>query len=326
MLSTAKIILAVYEHSYYDYITSIENTNAMADRLVIYQRIVDGKATARFLQVDLDTKLKSAERLGSPCHLCERGCGAERKAGKKGVCGVLEPLISSEFIHYGEEQELVPSHTVFFAGCTFKCVFCQNWDISQDPGSGRAIAPDALARRIESAGGINVNWVGGDPTSNLAYIIEAMVAMRRLGINKAQVWNSNMYLSREAMDILDGVIDVYLSDFKYGNDDCARRLSGVDRYWEVVTRNHRLAALQCEILLRHLVMPGHVECCTKPVLDWVAANIDRDRLRVNVMDQYHPDFRVLQDKDRFRELARPLRPNEHLEAFEYARRLGLGLV
>jgi len=298
----------------------------MADRLDRYQGIVDGKARARFLQADLDAKLRSAERLSSPCRLCERGCGAERNAKKKGVCGVLEPMISSEFLHFGEEPELVPSHTVFFAGCTFKCVFCQNWDISQDPGAGRPIPPEDMAMRIESGGGINVNWVGGDPTSNLTYVIRVMSAMRKRGINKAQVWNSNMYLSREAMGVLDGVIDVYLGDFKYGNDDCARRLSGVERYWDVVTRNHTLAAAQCEILLRHLVMPGHIECCTKPVLDWVAENIPIEVLRVNVMDQYHPDHLVLKDKDRFRELARPLRPSEYLEAFEYARKLGLDLV
>jgi putative pyruvate formate lyase activating enzyme len=122
------------------------------------------------------------------------------------------------------------------------------------------------------------------------------------------------------------VIDVYLSDFKYGNDRCARRLSKVDRYFEVVSRNHRLAAGQCEILLRHLVMPGHVECCTKPVLDWVAANLPNERLRVNVMDQYHPDYQVLEEKGKYPELGRRPKMQECLEAFEHARKLGLDLV
>jgi putative pyruvate formate lyase activating enzyme len=94
----------------------------------------------------------------------------------------------------------------------------------------------------------------------------------------------------------------------------------------VTARNHRLASEQCEILLRHLVLPGHIECCTKPVLDWVQANIPGDRLRVNVMDQYHPDFMVLKQKDKYPELGRRLRMDEFLESHEYARKLGLDLV
>jgi putative pyruvate formate lyase activating enzyme len=291
-----------------------------------YRDIVRGVSKPRFLGTELDLKITASEALSSPCRLCERSCGAERRAGKKGACGVLEPLVCSEFLHFGEEPELVPSHTVFFAGCNFKCVFCQNWDISQSPGSGRKVPQEELARNIRDAGGINVNWVGGEPTPNLPYVLRAMAEMKKNDLGLAQVWNSNMYMSGEAMELLDGVVDVYLSDFKYGNDDCARRLSGVDRYFEVVGRNHRIAASQCEILLRHLVLPGHVECCTKPVLDWVAANIPGDILRVNVMDQYHPDFMVLRDGDKYEELARRPLSREFLEAFEYARKLGLDLV
>ena len=285
-----------------------------------------GRAQARYLSAILEPKIAAAERLSSPCRTCERGCGAERASGKKGMCGVLEPRVSSEFLHFGEEPELVPSHTVFFSGCTFKCVFCQNWDISQSPEAGESVPPEVLAGIIEKRGGINVNWVGGDPTPNLHYILQVMEAMKELKLNIAQVWNSNMYLSAEAMGILDGVIDMYLSDFKYGNDRCAKSLSKVDNYWEVTTRNHKLAVGQCAVLLRHLVLPGHIDCCTKPVMDWVAANLDHEKLRVNVMDQYHPDHLVLRDGKGYGELGRRLRPAEFLEAFEYARKLGLDLV
>ena len=301
-------------------------TVELAEGLARYSDITRGRAKARFLEAALDGKLRQAGELASPCRLCERRCGADRKGGKAGVCGVLEPRVSSEFLHFGEEPELVPSHTIFFAGCTFRCAFCQNYDISQDPECGAQISSAELANRIERGGGINVNWVGGDPTSNLEYILHVMYELKALKFNIAQVWNSNMYLTEEAMGVLDGVIDVYLSDFKYGNDRCAKRLSGVDRYFEVVSRNHRLASKQCEILLRHLVMPGHVECCTKPVLDWVAKNIPNEVIRVNVMDQYHPDFMVLREKEKYPELARRLKMQEYLEAYENARKLGLDLV
>ncbi|MEM4729371.1 MAG: radical SAM protein [Thermoplasmata archaeon] len=298
----------------------------MAAELERYKEIVRGRARARFLGVDLDDRIERAEGLSSPCRLCERACGVDRKGGGRGVCGVGAARVASEFLHFGEEPELVPSHTIFFAGCTFKCVFCQNWDISQFPERGREVSPEELARVIQTSGGINVNWVGGDPTSNLVYILKVMRELQRLEVNIAQVWNSNMYLSEEAMKILDGVIDVYLSDFKYGNDACARRLSKVERYFEVVSRNHLLAARQCEILLRHLVMPGHIECCTKPVLKWVSENIPREVLRVNVMDQYHPDHIVLQDRRKYPELSRHLSMKEFLEAHQFAAGLGLDLV
>jgi putative pyruvate formate lyase activating enzyme len=298
----------------------------LAEILERYRDIVHGRVRARFLDAGFAEKRRRAAGLASPCRLCERKCGADRKGGKAGACGVLGPLVSSEFLHYGEEPELVPSHTIFFAGCTFKCAFCQNHDISQEPACGVSISPAELANRIERGGGINVNWVGGDPTSNLEYILAVMEALKALDRNIAQVWNSNMYLSQEAMAVLDGVIDVHLSDFKYGNDRCAKRLSGVDRYFEVVSRNHLVASGQCEILLRHLVMPGHVGCCTKPVLEWAAANLPKERLKVNLMDQYHPDHMVLREKEKYPELGRRLKMQEFLEAYEYARKLGLDIV
>jgi len=298
----------------------------MAEVLKGYRDIVRGKARARFLSAPLEDRLRKAEALASPCNLCERRCGADRKGGKAGYCGVLESRVSSEFLHYGEEPELTPSHTIFFAGCTFKCVFCQNWDISQSPESGRIVEPDTLAGIIRDRSGINVNWVGGDPTSNLPFILNVMNALKELDVNVAQVWNSNMYLSRESMDILDGVIDVYLGDLKYGNDRCAKRLSGVERYWDITTRNHKMAAEQCEVLVRHLLMPGHVDCCTKPVLDWLAGDLPNEKLRVNIMDQYHPDYKVLEDGRMYPELTKRLTKNDLLGAFEYGKKLGLDLV
>ncbi|MGQ9583506.1 MAG: radical SAM protein [Thermoplasmatota archaeon] len=298
----------------------------MAGELSRYLDIVRGRAKARYLSADLEDRIERAEALASPCGLCERACGADRRGGRRGFCGVGPTLVASEFLHFGEEPELVPSHTVFFAGCTFRCVFCQNWDISQSPGAGREVPPAELARRVKEGGGINVNWVGGDPTPHLVHILRVLRELQGLEVNLAQVWNSNMYMSEGAMAILDGVIDVYLSDFKYGSDACAERLSGAKGYLEVVRRNHLLASRQCEILLRHLVMPGHLECCTRPVLEWVADSLPRDVLRVNVMDQYHPDYLVLRNPGSYPELSRRLSRREFLEAHRLARGLGLDVV
>jgi len=272
----------------------------------------------------LDLKLLIADRILGRCQLCERRCKADRKNGKTGFCGVTdEPRISSEFLHMGEEPELVPSHTIFFSGCTFKCVYCQNWDISQDPTSGEKVAPKEMADVIDRRSGRNVNWVGGDPTSNLTFILEVL---RRLDTNIAQVWNSNMYLTEESMRLLDGTMDIYLADFKYGNDGCAERLSGIKDYFKVAARNHLEANRQCEMILRHLVLPKHFECCTRPVLDWISKNLDNRKVRVNIMDQYRPDYLVGKDPKKYPDIDHRLSQNEWLKAYHYGRELGLNLV
>lgn len=267
----------------------------------------------------LDIKLKLARHMMTNCHLCERRCAANRVRREEGHCRVLEPKISSEFLHWGEEPELVPSHTIFFSGCTFNCVFCQNCDISQNPGSGSVMSPatvaDIIARR--SGNSRNVNWVGGDPTSNLPFIIETLTHSH---INLPQVWNSNLYLTERSMCLLDGLVDLYLTDFKYGNDACAERLSNVPNYWDVITRNHSIARSQCEMIVRHLVLPNHFDCCTKPVLEWIAG--DLENVRVNVMDQYRPEYRA----GNFEELTEPLGREEFRRAHRLAKDLGLNIT
>ena len=275
----------------------------------------------------LDLKVELGRRILSRCRLCERKCAVDRVSGERGHCGVLEPRVSSDFIHMGEEPELIPSYTIFFAGCTFNCVFCQNWDISTRPDAGVIIKPFALARMIQqkTAGGHhelgcsfarNVNWVGGDPTSNLPYILEVL---RECSVNIPQVWNSNMYLTEEAMKLLSGVVDVYLTDFKYGNDKCALRLSNVKDYTNIIRRNHSIAREHAEMIIRHLVLPGHFECCTQPVLTWIADNLGG--VKVNVMGQYRPEYKASE----YEEISRPLRMEESQKAIETAERLGLDL-
>ncbi|MEW5936858.1 MAG: radical SAM protein [Candidatus Thermoplasmatota archaeon] len=237
----------------------------------------------------IDLKREIASQILRSCRLCERRCGVDRTAGVCGHCRVLEAKIASEFVHLGEEPELVPSYTIFFAGCTFNCIYCQNWDISQDPDAGVAVHPERVASWIRRREGTvrNVNWVGGDPTSNLHFILDVLV---RCTSPLPQVWNSNMYLSLEGMALLAGVMDVYLADLKYGNDDCAVELSNAPQYWETVTRNIMIGAETGDLLIRHLVLPGHLDCCSMPVLEWIAAHVPH--AKVNVMAQYRPAYRA----------------------------------
>lgn len=266
----------------------------------------------------LDLKIKIAERIFRKCSFCERKCNVDRTESS-GKCKVKDSQISSEFLHFGEESVLVPSYTIFFSGCTFNCVFCQNWDISQNV-KGIYVKPDVMAtiiRQRKLEGAKNVNWVGGDPTSNLFYILQVL---KELDTNIAQVWNSNMYCSEETMTLLDGIIDLYLTDFKYGNDKCAKRLSNVNNYTKIVKRNHKIAYKQTDMIIRHLIMPNHIECCSKPILNWIKNNIPE--VCVNIMVQYRPEYKAFNYTD----ISRSVTTDEYLDVKNYAKNIGLYLI
>jgi putative pyruvate formate lyase activating enzyme len=169
-----------------------------------------------------------------------------------------------------------------------------------------------LIRYRKYQGSRNVNWVGGDPTPNLLCILETL---KECEDNIPQVWNSNMYCSTETMKLLDGVIDVYLTDFKYGNDGCAKRLSKVEGYLEVVKRNHKIAHDKGEVVIRHLVMPNHFDCCSKPVMDWIAKNLPN--AVVNIMAQYRPEYHAYDYED----ISRHVSIEEVLQVKGYASKL-----
>jgi len=220
----------------------------------------------------LDLKCELANRILRKCTFCEWRCKIDRvKQGRRGACHLDSAArVVTYFRHFGEEPPLVDRHgsgTIFFTSCTLRCLFCQNWDISQDPSSGAPVSPRNLSliiKSLRSEGAANINFVGGEPTPNLHVILEAL---RFTSVNVPILWNSNMYLTPEAMRILADVVDIWLPDFKWGNDDCAIKYSRVVRYFEVVSRNHFMAYQNGDMIVRHLVMPGHVECCTKPILD-----------------------------------------------------------
>jgi len=273
----------------------------------------------------LDIKIELLNRILRKCVLCEWNCKVNRADGKKGACHLTsETRVATFFRHFGEEPPLVQrkgSGTIFFTGCTFRCVFCQNWDISQEPIAGDPVSSIALAAIISSLrgeGAANINLVGGEPTPHLPIILAALGLAH---VNVPILWNSNMYLTREAMEILTDVVDIWLPDFKWGNDQCAVKYSRVIRYFEVVSRNHNIAHETGDVIIRHLVIPGHVECCTKPILEWIAESCPR--AIVNVMGQYRPEYLVAKNPKDYPGIARCPTSQELEEAQDHAKELGL---
>jgi putative pyruvate formate lyase activating enzyme len=240
----------------------------------------------------LDLKVEIASRILYGCHFCSRRCGVNRYEGKTGYCRCGSRIaVSSIFEHVGEEPELVPSGTIFTMGCTMRCKHCQNWTISQWVENGEIYRPEELAKEVEHLrlnGCRNANLVGGEPTPWLQQWFETF---KHVNVNTPLVWNSNSYYSPETAKLLAGFADVYLLDFKYGPAECSERISDAPKYWAACTDNHLEAEKSGELLIRVLVLPGHLECCTKPIINWIAEKLGTGT-RVNVMFQYRPEWRA----------------------------------
>ena len=279
----------------------------------------------------LDLKASIADEMLKKCCFCERKCEKNRDEGELGVCKVgKDAVVNSAFLHMGEETVLVPSGTIFFSGCTFKCVFCQNHSISQQWRNPDGKIIDGVERSPQQIAGIagalaqegarNINWVGGDPTSNLHVILHVL---QNFDVNICQLWNSNMFLSVEGMKLLMEVIDFWLPDLKYANDDFAKRMSKIPNYWSVATRNIKMAHNQGsgEMIIRHLVMPNRVEADTYPILEWCAESVPK--ALVNVMGQYRPMHKVQRHRDKFADINRGISYEELTMARDKAEELGI---
>lgn len=267
----------------------------------------------------LDLKVEIANRILACCHFCTRRCSVNRLAGELGYCKCGRKItVSSILEHMGEEPELVPSGTVFTMGCTMRCRHCQNWTISQWIEQGEIYTTERLAKavkRLRESGCRNANLVGGEPTPWLEQWLETFT---HVNANVPVVWNSNSYYSEETARLLTGFADVYLLDFKYGDNECATRISDAPDYWEVCTRNHLYGAKYGELLIRVLVLPEHLECCTRVTLNWIAQQLGT-WVRTNVMFQYRPEWRAQE----IPELRRRLTRNEMERTVRLAREVGL---
>ncbi len=287
---------------------------------------------------ELEKKAKEALEALSACRLCGRRCGVNRleEWGKAGCRTGRFAKVASFGPHNGEESPIRGrrgSGTIFFAACNMACVYCQNWELSR-MDRGVETKPGELAEMmlaLQEMGCHNINLVS--PTHVLPQVLEALVPAVERGLKLPLVWNTGGYDSLEALALLDGVVDIYMPDAKYGDSQIALELSGVGDYVEV----NRAALLEMRrqagdletdeegvarrgLLVRHLVLPGGLSG-SKEVLRFLAGSVS-PRMAVNVMDQYHPAF----EASKYPPLDRRPTPGEIKEVLEEARRLGLRLV
>ncbi|HLK64974.1 MAG TPA: radical SAM protein [Bryobacteraceae bacterium] len=275
------------------------------------------------------------ERL-SRCLVCPRDCGVDRMANKTAACHTGRyAQVSSYFRHFGEEDCLRGwrgSGTIFFSMCNLRCVFCQNYDISQVTRGTEVTGQDlaAIMLELQSWGCHNINFV--TPEHVVPQILEALPIAVDRGLRLPLVYNTSSYDSLDSLHLLDGIIDIYMPDFKFWDPALALRYVKARDYPETARRNiremHRqVGPLQLDdmglarrgVLVRHLVMPGDI-AGTESIMRFLAEEVSHDTY-VNVMDQYHPEGRV--SGSQFVEIDRPVSNAEYQRALETARAAGL---
>jgi len=285
---------------------------------------------------ELERRVTRALALLESCTACPRNCRVNRLADKFAVCKTGRyAVVSSYFAHFGEEDCLRGwrgSGTIFFSGCNLRCVFCQNFDISWRV-SGTLTPPSKLAAmmiELQEQGCHNINFV--TPEHVVPQIVEALPLAVEAGLRLPIVYNTSAYDSTESLELLDGIVDIYMPDFKYWDSEMARKYSKAPDYPQVARRTikemHRQVGdlvmddrgvARRGLLVRHLVMPGDI-AGTRQVARWIARELS-PATYLNVMAQYYPAGRVSRSESP--EINRCVLPSEYEKALDEAYRAGL---
>ncbi len=267
------------------------------------------------------------------CMICPHNCGINRLDGQVGRCKSKDTVKIALYSTHNFEEPCISgkkgSGTVFFSNCNMNCVFCQNYEISQQ-GKGKEISIQELAEifiKQQEKDVENINLV--TPTSYVPQIIEAIKIAREKGLKIPIVYNTNGYEKVETLKMLEGYIDIYLPDLKYSDDILAKRLSKVDNYFEIATsaikEMYRQTGkfvfdedgiMQKGMIIRHLVLPNHI-LNSRRVLKWINDNMND--VYVSVMAQYFPTYKAKEIED----INRKLTKEEYEEIENYLYRLNL---
>ncbi len=288
-------------------------------------------------QGGLQAKVGAALAELEECRACPRDCGVDRTGGETGTCNTgRHAVVSSAFPHFGEEDCLRGwngSGTIFFGLCNLRCVFCQNWDISQKEAGRECSADDiaGLMLRLQDIGCHNINFV--TPEHVVPQVVEAIAAAVPRGLRVPIVYNTSAYDSVRSLQLMEGLVDIYMPDFKFWEPDTSRRLARAGDYAErareaVLEMHRQVGVLQVGaddglarrgLIVRHLVMPGQ-EDEAAAIFSWLASELSPDTY-VNVMGQYRPEYKV--DDGRYADINRRPLSSEMEAACDAARRAGL---
>jgi len=231
--------------------------------------------------------------LGPICRLCARRCAADRSAGQIGFCGLGADLrLTAPVRLWGEEPELGrPGLGLMAAGCGLRCRFCYRPE-NLPAAAGEGCDPRSIAGWIDAADDVeHVHFLGGNPDESLPGILAALAAVR---VDRPVVWNTHSYLTASQAALLEGVVDGFVADLKFGPGPCAERIAGLRDYWPAATATlRRLARFDSHLLVRHVALPGHLDCCAEPVARWLKTALPQ--ATILMLDQYEPLHRAVAD-------------------------------
>lgn len=271
----------------------------------------------------LALKAALAERLLAPCRLCALRCGVDRRRGERGRCALgPDATVAEHFVHIGEEAPINPSLMISLAGCGLRCRFCQQSPLLKPDQIDGEPLDATLWARLDTQRARSLSFIGGNPDESLPAILR-FLEQAPTGWKLPIVWNSHAYATPETLRLLDGVVDAYVPDFKFASERCGHRLAGIADYPQLA-----LAAIKAmlgqgvPVLVRVLVLPGHVDCCHVPALQSLAA-LQAPHLVVSIRGQYYPAGRVTV---RDGALARRPTTGEIAVVRQQARNLGLRMV
>jgi putative pyruvate formate lyase activating enzyme len=237
-----------------------------------------------------------AQAMLRDCHFCAHHCGVNRLAGEFGLChaGATANYFLAQ-TEVTDELELIPTFAIALSGCDMRCDFCITGAESWNPRAGARFSAADVAAKATAAlrnGARTIMVLGGEPTIHLH---AALQLAAELPDTARLVWKTNAHGSEQAREMLDGIFDVWVADFKFGNDTCARRLAKISNYTEVVQENLLWANAHSELIVRHLLMPGHVECCWRPAAEWLAENLPG--VKVNLRSGFWPAWHAQRHQD-----------------------------
>ncbi len=291
---------------------------------------------------ELQAKIERALKELEDCRACPRNCGVNRMNNETRVCHTGRyAIVSSAFPHFGEEDCLRGtrgSGTIFFGLCNLRCVFCQNWDISQQK-AGREMTAEEIAclmLDLQERGCHNINFV--TPEHVAPQVVEAIAAAVPRGLRLPIVYNTSAYDSLASLQMMNGLVDIYMPDFKFWKPETSLRLARAKDYAEcareAIAEMHRQVGelkfgrdgmAKRGVLIRHLVMPGQSEEAAE-IFRWIASTLSLDTY-VNVMSQYRPEYQVGEigrdNQPKYTDIARRPLDTELKSAFETARAAGL---
>ncbi len=211
----------------------------------------------------LDVKIEIARRILQSCRLCGRQCGVDRLGGERGLCGLgTGAIVAEHFVHIGEEPPINPSLDLFLVGCGLRCSYCNRRDLWDPDCPGEALDAD-FWKRLDTKGARSLSFVGGNPDESLYAVLRFLRSAPRAWPLPI-VWNCNGYAMPGTVNLLDGIVDAWVPDLKFGNENCGKILAGAGDYWDISRQALSAMVRQgVSVLARVPALPGHAECCLR---------------------------------------------------------------